>query len=174
MFVRTIFSEPQNILSPNLVWLCSLISQSVMQKKLVHHLQCDYFSSKLLVRLQPNLVWWCSIISRSVLWKNGITVFKINVTVKVQNVSECLSRYFSPCVQSGLLSISWTTQPFFFFTKLSMVVYNHEAMCLAVKLVHYLQCQGHSEGLYNQNITIFTLLNCQSICKQTCYDSAAS
>ena len=23
------------------------------------------------------------------------------------------------------------------------------------KMVHYLQCQGHSEGLYNQNITIF-------------------
>ena len=27
-----ISSEPQNILSPNLVWLCSIISQSVMQK----------------------------------------------------------------------------------------------------------------------------------------------
>ena len=35
-----------------------------------------------------------------------------------------------------------------------MVVYYYEAMCHAEKLVHYLQCQGHSEGLYNQNIAI--------------------
>ena len=32
MFVRTISSEPQNILSSNLVYLCDIISQSVMQK----------------------------------------------------------------------------------------------------------------------------------------------
>ena len=43
------------------------------------------------------------------------------------------------------------------YTKLGMVVYYHEAMCHAEKLVHYLQCQGHSEGLYNQNMTIFTI-----------------
>ena len=35
-----------------------------------------------------------------------------------------------------------------------MVVYYHEAMCHTEKLVHYLKCQGHSEGLYNQNTTI--------------------
>ena len=38
-----------------------------------------------------------------------------------------------------------------------MVVYYHEAMCHAEKLVHYRQSQGHSEGLYNQNMTIFTI-----------------
>ena len=36
-------------------------------------------------------------------------------------------------------------------------MYYHEAMCHAEKLVHYLQSEGHSEGLYNQNITIFTI-----------------
>ena len=36
-----------------------------------------------------------------------------------------------------------------------MVVYYHEAMYHAEKLVHYLQCQGHSEGLCNQNMTNF-------------------
>ena len=36
-----------------------------------------------------------------------------------------------------------------------MVVYYHQAVCYAEKLVYYLQCQAHSEGLYNQNITIF-------------------
>ena len=30
IFVQTISSEPQNILLPNLVWLCNIISQSVM------------------------------------------------------------------------------------------------------------------------------------------------
>ena len=37
------------------------------------------------------------------------------------------------------------------------VVYYHEVMCLAEKLVHFLQCQGHSKGLYKQNLTIFTI-----------------
>ena len=32
MFVQMISSEPQNILLPNLVWLCSIMSQSVKQK----------------------------------------------------------------------------------------------------------------------------------------------
>ena len=36
-----------------------------------------------------------------------------------------------------------------------MVVYYDEVMCHAEKLVHHLQCQGHSEGVYNQNMTIF-------------------
>ena len=38
-----------------------------------------------------------------------------------------------------------------------MVVYYHEAMYHEEKMVQYLQCQGHSEGLYNQNTTIFTV-----------------
>ena len=38
-----------------------------------------------------------------------------------------------------------------------MEVYYHETMCHAEKLVHYLQCQDHSEGLYNQNMTISTI-----------------
>ena len=36
-----------------------------------------------------------------------------------------------------------------------MVVYYHKAMCHVEKLVHYLQCQGCSEGLCNQNMTVF-------------------
>ena len=55
-----------------------------------------------------------------------------------------------------LLTIGWTL-----FrqdeTKLHTVVYYHEAECHAEKLVHFLQCQGHSKGLCNQNMTIFTI-----------------
>ena len=43
-----------------------------------------------------------------------------------------------------------------FFTKFGMVEY-YETMCHAEKLVHCLQCQGQSKGLYNQNLTIFTI-----------------
>ena len=51
-------------------------------------------SSKLLVSLQPNLIWNCSIINWSFLQKNGVTAFKVNVTAKIQNVSECLSGWY--------------------------------------------------------------------------------
>ena len=54
---------------------------------------------------------------------------------------------------------------FFVCIKLRIVVYYHSAMCHAEKLVHYfLQCQGHSEGLYNQNLTIFTILSKLLVC----------
>ena len=35
-----------------------------------------------------------------------------------------------------------------------MIEYYLEAECHTEKLVHYLQCKGNSEGIYNQNITI--------------------
>ena len=35
-----------------------------------------------------------------------------------------------------------------------MVMQHHKPECPAEKLIHCIQCQGHSEGLYNQNITI--------------------
>ena len=41
---------------------------------------------------------------------------------------------FSQCAWLCLLSISWSAQPF--FAKLGMVLYYHEAMCYAEKLVH--------------------------------------
>ena len=31
---------------------------------------------------------------------------------------------------------------------------HYKTECPAEKLVHFVQCQGHSEGLYNQNMTI--------------------
>ena len=56
-----------------------------------------------------------------------------------------------------------------------MVVYYHEAMCHAEKLFHYLQCQGDSEGLLNQDMTIFTVFSkCLVICNQTWFDNTAS
>ena len=60
-----------------------------------------------------------------------------------------------------IFSVSGSVSPeplnHFFLTELGIVVYHHESVCLVEKLVHYLQCQGHSKGLYNQNMTIFTI-----------------
>ena len=89
------------------------------------------------------------------MWKNGITAFKVKVTAKVQDVSECFFLDDNFSVSSCVYSIS--PEPlnhFFVFIKLRIVVYYHSAMCHAEKLVHCLQCQGHSEGLCNQNMTI--------------------
>ena len=63
---------------------------------------------------------------------------------------------------------------FFFFTKLGMVVYFYKATYHAEKLVHYLPCQGHSEGLYNKknkNYFLLYLLNCLFVCNHTWLDS---
>ena len=80
---------------------------------------------------------------------------------------------FCPCIRVCLDDISWTTEPF--LTKLGMMVYYHMAVCRAEIFVHYLQCQGHSEGLYNQIwLFLLYLLNCWSVCNQTCTDSKTS
>ena len=38
-----------------------------------------------------------------------------------------------------------------------MVVYYLQAVCHVEKLVHNLQCKGHSKGLYHKNMIIFTV-----------------
>ena len=91
-------------------------------------------------------------ISWSVLFKNWITAFKIKVTAKVQNVSECLSG----CYELQIILVP-------------NLMYGDAASCARVscrKLVHCLQCQGHSEGLYNQNMTISTLSSKLLVCLQ--------
>ena len=70
-------------------------------------------------------------------------MFKVKVTVMVQNVSECLSeRYLM------------THRTFSLVAKPGMVMEHHKPKCHAEKLVLCVQCQSHSEGLYNQNMTI--------------------
>ena len=70
-------------------------------------------------------------------------------------LSVCSSVRVSDCVRSVSLEPLNLYYYYFFLTKLGMVVYYHLAMGHAEKLLHYLQCQGHSEGLYDQNVTIF-------------------
>ena len=74
-----------------------------------------------------------------------VTLFKVKVTAKVKmSVSVCPDDVF-------LIADH-------FYTKLAMVMQQHEPECHAEKLVHCLQSQGHSEGLYiYQNVTISAL-----------------
>ena len=87
------------------------------------------------------------------LLKNGISAFKVKVkvTANVQNVSKCLSWWYFLCVSNHVHSVS--PEPLNLFLILNLVLwYYHESTCHADKLVHYLQCQGHNEGLHNQNM----------------------
>ena len=65
--------------------------------------------------------------------------------------SICLSVLFCSCFCFCLDDIFCTSQPFFNQTWYGGVLY--EAKCHAEKMMGYLQCQGHSEGLCNQNVT---------------------
>ena len=59
MFVRRISAEPQNILSPNLVWLFSIISQTVMQKNWFT-VQCQGHSEELFLLCFLNCWSFCN------------------------------------------------------------------------------------------------------------------
>ena len=160
MFVQIISSEPPYILLPNQVWLCSIISQSVMQKKWF-----TVFNVKVTVRSYMIKIWL-------------ILLYLLNSWSVCNQIwfDSTASQAGVSCGKTWLLrSIPKSQQMFEMsvwpnvsvqYTKLGMVVYYHEAMCHTEKLVHYLQCQGHSKGLYNQNMTIFTMSSRLLVCLQ--------
>ena len=58
--------------------------------------------------------------------------------------SKCRRMFVQMIFSLSVHSVSPELLNHFFFTKRGMVVYYHEAICHAEKLVHYLECQGHS------------------------------
>ena len=83
------------------------------------------------------------------------TIFGITLSVSLSvhlYISQSVILSMCP-ILSGRYLLNHST----IFNKLVMVVYYQEVECQAEKLVHYLQCQGHSEGLYNWNTTISTI-----------------
>ena len=79
------------------------------------------------------------------------------------HLSVCPSVVLSMClIVSAQYLLNCSTN----FTKLVMVMYYHGVMCHAEKLVHYLQCQGYSEGVYNQHTTILTISSKLLVCLQ--------
>ena len=74
------------------------------------------------------------------------------------NIGITLSICSSVCMSNCVCCIYLEPLNHFFITNFGMVV-RYEEMWHAGKLVHYLQCQDHSEGLNNQNWTIFTIFS---------------
>ena len=99
-----------------------------------------------------SLKWWIKKKSASRI--TGYVVFVVVVFSPTLCPSVCLSICSLVDVSDFVWMIS--SEPLNHFKpKLGMVVYYYEVECHVQKLVHYLQCQGHSKGLYKQNMTFF-------------------
>ena len=77
--------------------------------------------------------------------KNWITAFKVKVTGKGQIVDVYPEDIFE------------TAEPF--VTELGIVMHHHELGCHAKRFVCYFQGQGHSNGSYDQNVTVSTIFS---------------
>ena len=140
-----IFSESLNLLLPNLIWWCIIMSQILFQK--------DWFAvikvkvtvknniiktwlfnilSELLILLQVNLVWWHIIIRWIVLWKYW--------TALVWFRSRSQKRFRIP-VNIHLNDFSSAAGPS--VTKLGMVMQHHGPKYQARILVSCLQVRAH-------------------------------
>ena len=146
MFLQMIFSESLNLLLPNLVWWCIIMSQIVFQKDWFavfkikdtvkdNMIKIWLFSivSELLILLQLSLVWWHILTMMIVLWKDRIAL--------LWSKSRSQKRFRIP-VNVHLDDISSAAGPF--LTKLGLVMQHHEPKCHARRLVCCLQVQGHS------------------------------
>ena len=169
MFVQMIFSESLNLLLPNLVWWCIIMSQIVFKK--------DWFAvfkvkvtvkdniikillfnilSELLILLQQNLVWWCIIIRCIVLWKDWIAL--------LWSWSHSQKRFRIP-VNIHLNDLYSAAEPS--VTKLGMMMQHHGPKCRGRRLVCCLQVQGQSGGSLDQMwLFLPHLLNSWSFCNQ--------
>ena len=180
---------------PNLVRWCIIMRRCIMQKegKKVHYLRCQGHSEG--VWMNGNL--WCAknFHTKIKIWlflryshkTSGPFANTLDLIVQHHKPVFCLKirvlrsrlrsqRRFRMSVNVCLNDVFWTTECF--VTTLGMLVQHNEPECHAEKIVHCLQCQGYSEGLYNQNMTLSTIssivLNCWSVYNQTWFDSKAS
>ena len=149
-----ISSEPQNILFPNLVWLFSIISQSVMQNKWF-----TVFSVKVTVRAYIIKTWLFLLYLLNCWSVCNQTWFDSTARVFCRKMglsrSRSVSRWrFKMSVNVCLDDIFWITEHF--VTKFGIVMQHHEPefYCCC-----YLQGQGHGKGLYDQNMTLSTIFS---------------
>ena len=118
--VQRISSEPQNILLPILIWLCSIINQSVMQKNwfTVFNVKATAKGQMILLNQQTFRcqTWYCDASSWagvSCIWSRSHQGFT-------------WSKYDS------FYYIFWTVDPF--VTKFAFIVHYHKPVCLLKKL----------------------------------------
>ena len=68
-------------------WFAVFKFRATVRAYLIRY-DCFCHIAELLILLQPNLIGWYIIINWSALCKNQIVVFKVKITVKVQNFIE--------------------------------------------------------------------------------------
>ena len=152
IFVQMIFSESLNLLLPNLVWCCIIMSQIVFQRDWLpvfkikvsvkdNIIKIWHFNMlpELIIHLQLNLVWWYIIKRCIVLWKDWIALLWSRSMSK---------KKFRIPMNVHLNDISSAAEPP--VTKLGMVMQHHGSKCHARRLVCCLQVQGHSEGSFDK------------------------
>ena len=140
MFFQIISSGMLNLLLPNLVWWCIIMSQAVFEKIgllssmsrsnwqniIISKIWLSNISSELLIFLQLNLVWWHIIISWIVLWKDWIAL----LWSRSQEI-------FWISVNVHLHEIFSNAEPF--VAKLGMVIHHcgPESFCILYLLYHW-------------------------------------
>ena len=159
MFVRTISSEPQNILFANLVCLCSIISQNAMQKNWF-----IVFSVKVTVSAYIIKIWLFLLYQTT-----GWIATKLGLIVQHHN-PECPVEKWVYFVQgqghSECSKCRWLIVGMIFSESQNILLPNLVRWCSTMSqsvmwifcccCYCYLQGQGHSEGSYDQNMTIST------------------
>ena len=85
----TVSSELLILQQPNLIWWYTIISESVLWKKLEFTTQrvkrsmfIHIISSKLPNILLPNLAFWCIIMNLSVMQKDWFAIFKVKIKAR--------------------------------------------------------------------------------------------
>ena len=158
MFVWMISSEPQIILIPNMVLHCSIMSQIVMQKNWF-----TIFNVKVTARAYIIKIWLfllyllnCWPICNQI-WFDTTTLSAQVFCAKIGS-RQRFKMLMNVCPDDAF----WIADHF--DTKLRMVMQHHEPECHTEKLFHCLQCECHSEDLYNQNMTISTLSSKLLVC----------
>ena len=148
MFVWVRSSELQNILLPNLVWWCSIISQSVMWRKK----NCLLSSRS---RSQRGLIWSKYDFFHYICWTVDLSATSHGLIIN-HHKPECFMKTLDYCIQSqGPDDIFKTAKHL--VTILGIVMHHHELGCCAKRLVCYFQGQGYSKGSYDQNMTVSTI-----------------
>ena len=146
MFVQMISSKPPNILFPNLVLSCIIMSRSVMQKDWFAIFRVKVAARAHMIKIWQFLLyllncwpfcyqtWFASIYHKPECFYGEIGLL----------CSRSRSQQHFKMSMNVCLDIFWITEPF--ATKLGTVMHHHEPDCCSKRSVCGLQGQGHSEG----------------------------
>ena len=127
-FVQTVFTEPCNLLTPNVKWWVHHYALDCHAKRVVWYLQGQGYNeesynqnmtvftifSELPILFQVDFVWQNIVLSRfhkqsTVLWKHWIAVIKVKATAKVRHFKErppglCLLKLWICCKQIDMVT----------------------------------------------------------------------